>query len=465
VKTVLQSVTTWLQNIFQESKQNNEKTTIAVLDGVRALAILFVISLHINTLPGNELWDWHTEPLAASIANAGAAGVTLFFVLSGLLLFMPYAKSLLFDNRWPLARTFYLRRALRIIPGYYLSLFVLILLTQPSYLQPAHWFNLGLFLTFLMDSSAQTFRQLNGPYWTLAVEWQFYMVLPLLALGILALVGRVRLHNRLFAVTVALCGLIAGALVLRFAGFYFVQNTTATILVPRSVLNVALFFLFGQIGKFTEDFAVGMLISVCYIYAQKQSVDHPFVQGLRRFSFWLWGVGILVLVFSAMWHFNTTEPAWPFLNPLMPYYNGLGEIVLSLGYGMCILAILFGPAGLWRPFAWQPLRWIGLISYSLYIWHLPLLLYFYQNILPLFSGLNSFWAYTFHWLWLVVVITPFCLLYYISIEKPGIRLGNYWRKLIEARASQRVQVQAAVAGESGESVPAAAFPQENALRS
>ncbi len=57
------------------------------------------------------------------------------------------------------------------------------MLFQRQYLQPQHWQELGLFFTFLMDSSRATFKQLNAPFWMLAIEWQFYMPLPLLVLG------------------------------------------------------------------------------------------------------------------------------------------------------------------------------------------------------------------------------------------------------------------------------------------
>lgn len=447
MENVLQPLINRLKMVFEEQKHDQQKNTIAVLDGVRACAILFVIIFHINRMNKDDLWNWQSNPLASSVSTAGGTGVTLFFVLSGFLLFMPYANSLLTNARWPLARTFYLRRALRIMPGYYISLIVLVLLARPDYLHLGNLFNFGLFLTFLMDSSSQTFRQLNGPYWTLAVEWQFYMLLPLLALGLALLVKRVSLKYRLRAVTFGLLGIIALGLLVRFCGLYFQDNPTVTLLVPRPVLNVVLFFTFGQTGKYTEDFAVGMLASLGYIYAQNRPPEHTFTRTLKRLSLWLWGAGILILVFSAMWHFQDDKPAWPFLNPLMPSFSWLSEMVLAWGYGMCIVAILFGPPRLQRPFAWMPLRWIGLISYSLYIWHLPLLIFFQSRVLPLFPGLSNppsysldyYLAYMLSWLWALLVIIPFCFCYYVCIEKPGMKLGNRWRKTIETRYRARSQ--------------------------
>lgn len=437
----LQSVVDWLKTIFEEQKPTQQKGSIAVLDGVRGLAIFFVISYHIDySLAKGHMLDWHSSALTLSILTAGSAGVSLFFVLSGFLLFMPYAKALLFADRWPLARTFYLRRALRIFPGYYISLFILILLEERNYLLPSGWPKLGLFLSFFMDSTRLTFRVLNGPYWTLAVEWQFYMILPLMMLGVLLLVRRVPIQKRLRAVTFCLLGIIALGLLVRIPGFYFRDHPKATFLLPRHAINVIFFFIFGIVGKYTEEFAVGMLASLCYIYAQRLPAEHRFPRFLRRWSSWFWGVGLLILVFYAMWRFQSdpNTPAWSFMLPFMPYYTWLSEMVVTWGFGLCIVAILFGPPSLQRMLTWAPLRWVGLISYSLYIWHLPML-QFLLFLLAHLPSLPYYATFTLYWLWTLIVTTPLCLLIYIVIEKPGMKLGDRWRKAIEARHRARVQ--------------------------
>jgi peptidoglycan/LPS O-acetylase OafA/YrhL len=434
IQTFLQWLYRSLASLLEDKKQTGNTNTIAVLDGVRACAILFVIIFHINRTTGDNLWSRTANPLATSVSTAGGTGVTLFFVLSGFLLFMPYAKALLFKTTWPSGRVFYLRRVLRIIPGYYLSLFLIILLFQPQYLQTDHLRDLALFLTFFMDSSPSTFRQLNGPFWTLATEWQFYKILPHIALTFALIVKRVPIQRRLQAVTLCLISLVLWGLFVRYCGFYFTQNPTQTFIVPRSILNVILFFSFGITGKYTEDFAVGMFASLCYIYMQYASTSEKLNTRVRRLSPWLWRVGIVILVFSAMWHFNHEMQGWPFLNWLYPYYDWLSEMLLAIGYGACIAAILFGPTALKRPFEWPLLRWIGLISYSLYMWHLPLILFFEGHVLPFMHSPNLYTTYGLYWLWALLVIFPFAFFFYVLVEKPGIKLGDRWRRRIEKRA-------------------------------
>ncbi len=430
--------------MFSAFKQDTQKNSIAVLDGVRAVACLAVISFHLNLIAHLDLklWTFSVGSLASALMLGGGAGVTLFFVLSGFLLFMPYAKSLLFSKDWPSMRQFYLRRALRILPGYYVALFIMILLFEPDYLQPDHFKQLVLFLTLFMDSTPATYQHLNGPFWTLAVEWQFYLLLPWLALAFSWVVRHGKLKQRVIMLTACLFIMMAWGVGTRYVGLYFTNNPTQSVLVSRPVLNWVLFFTYGTNGKFLEDFAVGMLIAALYIYSRQAAKDHLLSQYLRRASWWIWGSGILLLFFTALWHFNNWfHTGLRFLNPISQAFTQWGELCFSFGFGLCVIALLFGEYRLKRPFEWLPLRWIGYISYSLYMWHLYVLEDFKEYLRPLHAaGWRGGILYIFLWLCALFIVIPFSYGMYKWVELPWIELSNRWRKRPRAVVSAVVNV-------------------------
>lgn len=436
LKQIAQAFPSWRANRGKKDEVRSGKgvKNIAALDGVRAIAALMVVSLHLNKGAGVP-WSINREPLASSLAVFGRTGVILFFVLSGFLLFMPYARALLFQERWPSLRTFYLRRIFRIWPGYYFTLFAMILLFSHEYLQPARWKELGLFLTFLMDSSPQTWQQLDGPFWTLAIEWQFYMFLPWICLGFAWIVRRLASSPRQCLQAVLCCcgGLIIWGVGTRIFGDFCAQHSDWTFLVPRGVLNVFLFFACGVGGKYLEAFALGMMVSALYIFAQHPEIGRALQARLQRLSYWIWGLGILILFCMVIWQANATTAmngilsilhAFTFLDRFQTLYNWSGPCLLAAGYSACILAILFGSRQLRWAFETRFLGWIGMISFSLYMWHLKLLGIFQVNVLPLFPHISSpLLIDIVYWLWVFGAIIPFCYLIYICIERPGMRIG------------------------------------------
>ncbi|MBO0778916.1 MAG: acyltransferase [Ktedonobacteraceae bacterium] len=396
--------------------------TIAVLDGVRAIACFFVICYHIHYLYSlnYNLLSVVGKPVAALLLS-GWSGVTLFFVLSGFLLFMPYARAILWQEQWPSTRIFYLRRMLRILPGYYLALSILILLKHPEYLRPDHIKLLGTFLAFIMDAPA-THLKINGPFWTLAVEWQYYLILPWLALVIGWFAGRgTTPEQRLRRVIYALIILICWGVGTRYIGrYYFTFHPQDTFLVSRAVMNKFLLITYGTTGKYYEDFALGMLISAIYVYTGSAGPAHAVSKCLNRYSGWLWGGGIVWLLFLSV---RAAFPLFKFLGGGLAQFNWLSEISYSLGFGLCILALLYGPRYLKRLLDGPAIRWMGLISYSLYIWHVPVLDFVREKVLPVLPH-YAMLAYALYWLCAVLVALPFCYLVYRFVEKPWMQLGH-----------------------------------------
>ncbi len=400
------------------------KKTITVLDGIRAIACLSVISYHVHYFMNKEYGLEPFRDLSASIFMSGWSGVTLFFVLSGFLLFMPYAKALLFEKEWPSMRTFYLRRALRILPGYYVALFLLILLQHPEYLQLDHLKQFTLFLTFLMDAPS-TYQQINGPFWTLAVEWQYYMLLPFLALAFVWVVRHGKSPQSKLKLTLSCLGvMILWGLGTRYMGHYYELHPTETLLVSRPILNRVLLVIYGSSGKYLEDFAIGMLACTLYIYTANASLESALSRHINRLCFWLWGTGILLLFFMTVW---SNFPQLRFLAPYIGVHNWLCELGYATGYGLCIISVLFGERGLKMLFDGKAIRWVGQISYSLYIWHIPILLFFMSNVINVVT--HHFWAaYALYWLCVLLIIFPFCALFYRFVEQPWMRVAQRLRE-------------------------------------
>ena len=245
---------TFLDNLQKNMHNHSEKVTtslevskpknhLLVLDGVRAIACLGVLSYHANYLARNySVWNplkyniKGINDLIAALMYFGESGVILFFLLSGFLLFLPFAKVLLFDGKWPHVLRFYLRRIFRIIPGYFAALFLIILFFHPEFFHADHRPQLFYFLTFSM--SAGLSQQVDGPFWTLAIEFQFYMLLPIIAWICSLLVRRGTLSRRIITLTGCLLVLLVWGLLSRYWGLA-TKGLTST---PDPLLNIFLIF-------------------------------------------------------------------------------------------------------------------------------------------------------------------------------------------------------------------------------
>jgi peptidoglycan/LPS O-acetylase OafA/YrhL len=153
---------------------------IPALDGIRGIAIIWVVLHNATAMPfaPASRW-WHVLPL---LAQPGWIGVQLFFALSGFLI-----TAGLLDSRGSphFFRDFYAKRALRIVPLYYTVLFVLLVLlpwlaSPPAPFSSAHQAPLWFFAANWVESLPYGFAH----FWSLAVEEQFYLVWPLVVVGL-----------------------------------------------------------------------------------------------------------------------------------------------------------------------------------------------------------------------------------------------------------------------------------------
>jgi peptidoglycan/LPS O-acetylase OafA/YrhL len=158
------------------------RNRIVAMDGLRGLAILAVLLYH-GTPAAPHAKGWVLRPVG-QILQMGWLGVDLFFVLSGFLITRMLLETTGDPNYF---RSFYLRRALRILPVYYGLLLALALLTVPLQIQ---WhgtavdflFYIQNFISYDRLTLAFRFGHIHLEHlWSLAVEEQFYLVWPLVA--------------------------------------------------------------------------------------------------------------------------------------------------------------------------------------------------------------------------------------------------------------------------------------------
>ena len=428
-------ISSWRRNVrswlAQQLDDQRPKGTIASLDGVRALAFLLVFAFHLNHA---GVWGYDgNNPFMGAFLEVGNTGVTLFFVLSGFLLFLPYTQALLFEKNWPQPKIYYIRRILRIFPGYFFSLFILVIFTQPSFMQPHNWGQLVPFLTFTMGFYNSS-GLINGPYWTLAVEFQYYLILPLIAWGIAGLTRLVRPGKRLWMVVGSLFAVIIWGLVTACYGTYFANHPGQTFLIPRPLFNAVLFVVYGDRSKFLEDFAVGMLIAVGYLSMMNSPRKDHYLLRMRRLL-----TGPLILCSALFVYAAMPGYTWAFIPRVLQAFPWLNEFAFALCYGYLVAAVLFNHPDSWlaRMFSWTPLRWLGLISYSLYIWHRPLIQVLAAHLGKNLQRLNPVLTVSLFWVITLTISVVFCFVLFILIEKPGMRLSEKLRQRIVRQDAKR----------------------------
>ena len=413
---------------------------LLVLDGVRGVACLAVVLHHVVyqvVLPQNWRGLWtptgKAQTVLAGLLSFGATGVILFFLLSSFLLFLPFAKALLFDGQWPSASRFYIRRIFRIVPAYYVAIILMTLFFHPELLQSANRWKLLEFFTFTMQAHLP--EQLNGPFWTMAVEFQFYMLLPLIALVLSFIVRRGTVRWRIAKLVFCLLLMFGWGLLSRWWGLFlqpYPKNTLHHILVLLQP------YYYGDNGKYYESFAVGMLLAVLYVYTQNAARGETLRLKIQQLSPLLFLVGLLILGFLSIYVFCVPAQygsAFTFLNP---YRNILSDIYAqwqstgyAVCYGLCVCALLYNDGWLKRPFEWIVLRWAGLISFSLYMWHLPLLFVLINILSKQPQGTRHSVQFIALLGWVFFVIFPVSLTLYRWIEMPGMRLGELLLQKLE----------------------------------
>jgi peptidoglycan/LPS O-acetylase OafA/YrhL len=383
---------------------------------LRALAAGSILVYHawIDSSPSGV--QVNLGPLTSFMPDL-AFGVTLFFVLSGFLLYGPFAAAVLRDDRLPQVSKYFRNRALRILPAYWVILLLVALVLQSAFIRDsqgnldhgaltAPWALVANVL-FLQNYRLDTFLTGIGPAWSLAVEVVFYLVLPVLALLALALGKRAVTHagRRLAALTPAIVLLVVGLTGKATAAFFvggpggrysgFLRDWHSVI--ERSFWCQA------------DLFAFGMALAVL-----KVEVDQGVLRLPRK-----WrpaAVGGALVAYLATAH-GTTQFGDRLGSSL---YSTLMAFAFALVVGLAVLPtrVRRRPTAFVRVLETRPLVFAGVISYSIFLWHQPIIFWLHDRGLA-WDGRSGFAANLLLTVLLVVALSTLTWRY---VERPALRL-------------------------------------------
>ena len=317
----------------------------SALDGMRGVAALTVFGIHLWIYQLPNSMTLRRDSWATTALFEGRVAFVMFFVLSGYLLYRAFARAALArgDRVWTWG--YLTRRAARIVPAYYLAVagsFVLISLAGSG--TPGRRFvdggQLPLFFLFGQNYSPETLLRLNAATWTLAVEVAFYLMLPL--------IGLLALRLRSMRAQAALLGaLVAAGLGWNLADYLLGWGPVAGHAPPA----------------FLAYFACGMVVALA---VERSRATNRELSGLQ--SGLLAGGAVALLVANGLWH-GLDRSANGFAMEVF------ADLAAALAFGAIIASIVMGTGAGLRWLAWRPLVWVGTITYGLYLWHIPVIVW------------------------------------------------------------------------------------------
>jgi len=302
---------------------------VPAINGLRGIAILAVIYFHLIA----GVWHVDNVPFALSpLLTNGWTGVNLFFMLSGFVLFLPYA----FGDR-PLASVadrlaFYRHRFLRLLPLFYVAMLVeWVVARRFGDAIPSELLSVAS-LTFILDPASFCPR-FNPGLWSIGVEIAFSLLFPILV----ELAWRFGLLR--------FCGIVAVlALLIRLGG------------IARYPALSGANFNSDMFLCRLDEFVLGMGLAQLYVkHRLPRHAGH-------------WALAGIVLVGFAWTGFDLV-----LRGVLPPISRAILNDVLDAGLFAIVSVSLNSRSRLAAALAWRPLQVLGIMCYSLYIWHGPLL--------------------------------------------------------------------------------------------
>src|SRR5579859_3502267 len=346
---------------------------IPEIDGLRFIAITLVVLFHLSgQVATKSNAAFHTQPWYApllSVINRGDIGVRIFFVISGFILGRPFARHYLLHHERPSLRSYYLRRFTRLEPPYLLNIAICAV-------------SIGIYghasLRALLPASLASSIYMHGllaPHgmvinpvaWTLEMEVQFYLLVPLLTLVFLVRPAWLR------RATLAAISVVIPALLVRFV---FGQISADS-------------HFWGTIFWWLQYFLAGLLLSDVYV------TEMPAWR-----SSWIWDV--VCISTWAVLLFNDNHRFYPY-EPLM----------IALAFIGAFRGVL-----LHRLLTVEWLALIGGMCYSLYLWHFFIISLVFKASRHVMLTHDLLGAVLVQAAIILPCVLAFCTVYFVLIERP-----------------------------------------------
>jgi peptidoglycan/LPS O-acetylase OafA/YrhL len=387
-----------------------------LLDPLRAVAALAIVVTHTAVLSNFDIRNW----FGAWTARFDV-GVTVFFVLSAFLLYRPFVAARLDGRSGPRTWRYARRRALRILPAYWVACLALGLLYSrhtPQVLGDHWWVYFGL----LQSWSGRTILNGLGVAWSLSVEVAFYCLLPFYAL---AMARWLRGRDRASQAKLELAFLAISAVVA---------------VAVRTIVHIRSPFLpFGnQLPGTWAWFTGGLSLAVASAWLRERPVSalpRP-VRFATEHAGWCWLAAFGLLTLSA-WGVGLKRG----LFAPAPTFSIEAGHVLYLGVAVCLVAPMVFHDGRRsvpaRLLAHPVLAWLGLVSYGIFLYHQAFVFAFINT--RAWLGFGGWVLYTV--LVALAAIAVAAVSYYV-VERPLLRLKEPQRT---GGASARSRAQAVAA--------------------
>jgi peptidoglycan/LPS O-acetylase OafA/YrhL len=363
-----------------------------LLDSLRAIAAFAIVFTHTGSIT-----NFSADNYFGQFTARMNIGVTLFFLLSGFLLYRPFVAAR-YQDRTPIKiRDYTRRRVLRIVPAYWVALTLLALWPGLIAFWDGPWWRSYLFTQIYYQEGV--ISQGIFPAWTLCIEVTFYLVLPFIAAGVARVAGtRVRIELAILA-ALALASLILRTVLQQAGGSYVVQNT------------LLCFFAW---------FALGMALAVASVVMWGRERESATLRLIIDRPWICWAVALAGFWFVST-QLNLTRTFFATYSDASYQAEHLGFAAIS---ALLLLPAIFGDtAGGWirTMLSWKWLAWLGLISYGVFLYHGPFVLWLGEQKAADWVPASGFLSLTIPAIAMTVVAAA--LSYYL-VERPALRFKD-----------------------------------------